>query len=197
MFYFLLYLITNSKVETYRVKIVLPQYLSIYENVVQVVYCINNNFIGRFHFRLGELHVSMTHLRGIGPYIEGSGLDSIWIQSDIYGPAVTISICPAPITKDVSTRTVAALYRLFFKVFFIENPEIEQTFLQIIALKEITKEKHERRLKFLNDIWSKLCIFNEKLLKTNLCKFIVNYIEMYQRSQEFVFASRSQNGKLH
>ena len=43
--------------------------LVIYEKAEQLVYCANNNFSDRFNFRLGELHVSMAHLRGIGSCI--------------------------------------------------------------------------------------------------------------------------------
>ena len=93
--------------------------------------------------------------------------------------------------------TVAALYRLFVREFFKENPEIEEQFLKIIATVEFIKEGHRSQLLFVNDIPDKLHFFRNKLLRRNLCKFIFNYIEMYERSQEFVFASRTQNWKLH
>ena len=40
-------------------------------------------------------------------------------------------------------------------------------------------------------------IFKDKLRKRNMRKYILNYIEVYERSQEFVFTSRMQNWKLH
>ena len=93
--------------------------LAIYEKAVQLVYCTNNSFSDRF--RLGELYVSMAHIRGIGSYIEGSGLYSIWIQSDVYGPAVTRSILACTHYKrtfNAHEITVAALYRLFVTELF-------------------------------------------------------------------------------
>ena len=77
----------------------------------------------------------MAHLRGI----EGPGLDSIWIRSDIYGPAVLRSVLPCTRYKryfnahEVTVATLAFLLKHFFK----ENPEIEEQFLKIVATVEI------------------------------------------------------------
>ena len=38
--------------------------------------------------RMGELHIIFALLRSLGRYIEGSGLDDIWIEKGLYGPAV-------------------------------------------------------------------------------------------------------------
>ena len=48
--------------------------LAIYEKAVQLLYCKNNTYTNHYNLRLGELRVSMAHLRGIGSYIEDSGL---------------------------------------------------------------------------------------------------------------------------
>lgn len=34
----------------------------------------------------GELHILMEQLRTIGAFIENSGIDMAWIESDLYGP---------------------------------------------------------------------------------------------------------------
>ena len=47
---------------------------------------------GLFNVCLDELHISMAHLRDIGSYLDGSGLDSIWIECGVYGPSVARSI---------------------------------------------------------------------------------------------------------
>ena len=36
--------------------------------------------------RPGELHILMAQLRTIGAFIENSGIDIAWIESDLYGP---------------------------------------------------------------------------------------------------------------
>ena len=42
---------------------------------------------GQFILRLGELHIVMAIFQAIGFYIDNSGLDTIWHESDMYGPA--------------------------------------------------------------------------------------------------------------
>ena len=37
--------------------------------------------------RMGELHVVLAMLKALGRYIEGSGLEQIWIEKGLYGPA--------------------------------------------------------------------------------------------------------------
>ena len=49
-------------------------------------YNINNDINRNFIFRFGELHVVFAFLKVIGKYIENSGLDEIFIESNIYGP---------------------------------------------------------------------------------------------------------------
>ncbi len=36
---------------------------------------------------MGELHVVFAMLKALGRYIEGSGLEQIWIEKGLYGPA--------------------------------------------------------------------------------------------------------------
>ena len=38
-------------------------------------------------FRLGEFHTVLCSLRAIGSFVENSGIDDAWVQSDIYSPA--------------------------------------------------------------------------------------------------------------
>jgi len=40
-----------------------------------------NNFV----FRLGELHIVFAMLKVLGKFIDGSGIDRLFIESDIYG----------------------------------------------------------------------------------------------------------------
>ena len=38
--------------------------------------------------RMGELQIVFALLKSLGRYIEGSGLDDVWIEKGLYGPAV-------------------------------------------------------------------------------------------------------------
>ena len=43
--------------------------------------------LGHIILRPGELHIVMAQLRTIGAFIENSGLDKCWVESDLYGPS--------------------------------------------------------------------------------------------------------------
>ena len=47
---------------------------------------------GKWIHRPGELHTVIFQLRTIGSYIENSGLDDVWTEGDIYGPAAVKQI---------------------------------------------------------------------------------------------------------
>ena len=47
------------------------------------------------------------------------------------------------------------------------------------------------------DLSEKLQLFIDGRLKNDMVKFLMNYIQMVERGQEFVFASRSQDWNLH
>ena len=47
---------------------------------------------GKWILRPGELHTVIAQLRTIGSYIESSGLDDVWTESDSYGPATVKQI---------------------------------------------------------------------------------------------------------
>ena len=42
--------------------------------------------------RPGELHIVMTDLRTIGAFIDNSGLDMCWLESELYGAATVKQI---------------------------------------------------------------------------------------------------------
>ena len=109
--------------ETHKTTISLD--LALYEKAVQVI-STNPHLKDSFNLRLGELHILMAHLRGIGSYIEGSGIDSIWIDSGVYGPATTRSILSCSHlarTFQAHEDTVIALYQLLYMEFYKEYPD--------------------------------------------------------------------------
>ena len=119
--------------------------LVLYEKAVQLVHC-NPALKEKFNLRLGELHILMAHLRGIGTYINSSGIDSIWIESGVYGPTTTRSILACTHLKrafQAHEDTICALYQLFMQEFYKEHPEEEQEFRNIIVEHPTNKDRME------------------------------------------------------
>ena len=50
------------------------------------------NDLNHLILRPGELHIVMAMLRTIGAYIDSSGIDMCWIESELYGPSTVKQI---------------------------------------------------------------------------------------------------------
>ncbi|CAH3151241.1 unnamed protein product [Porites lobata] len=53
----------------------------------------------------GELHIVMAMLRTIGAYIDSSGIDMCWIESELYGPSTVKQILDGIMLKEVKKHT--------------------------------------------------------------------------------------------
>ena len=86
----------------------------------------------------------MAQLRTIGSYIESSGLDDVWIESDIYGPATVKQILEGKNMKrglEAHVTTLQALFSLYAEEFFIQHPKL--------------KEDLQSHVKAIDEVWEK------------------------------------------
>ena len=77
-------------------------------------------FQGQFILRLGELHTVMAMLRTIRSFIDNSGLDRIWLESDMHGPATHEQILDGNhVLRAIQAHmtTLLALFSLYQEVF--------------------------------------------------------------------------------
>lgn len=58
------------------------------------------NDLNHLILRPGELHIVMAQLRTIGAFIDNSGIDLCWIESELYGPATVKQIIVAIMSKE-------------------------------------------------------------------------------------------------
>ena len=87
------------------------------------------NDLGHIVLRPGELHVLMAQLRTLGSFIDNSGIDLCWIESDLYGPATVKQIINGNHVKRGLTAqivTLQILFTLYQKVFLstLENHSV-------------------------------------------------------------------------
>ena len=123
----------NDDVVGTGVKTTISLDLALYEKILQLVYS-DVNLKEKFILRLGELHISMAHFRGIGNYMSSSGIENIWIESGVYGPATTRSIIRCTHYKrtfQAHEDTLIALFSLFINKFYEEFPAARQKFNDI------------------------------------------------------------------
>jgi len=98
--------------------------------------------------RPGELHVVMAMLRTIGSYIDSSGIDMWWIESELYVPSTVKQILDGKRVKRGKRAhmiTLQALFSLYLEAFLEGSPDVPCTLEELStkvgdACKEGTKE---------------------------------------------------------
>ena len=161
--------------------------------------------------RPGELHIVMAMLRTIGAYIDSSGIDMCWIESELYGPSTVKQILEGNHVKrgeKAHMITLQALFALYLDEFLKTLPELRQCLENlsrevIEAFKEGDKEKIERAHQcFVDGISSSKVI--EKMLEFDAANnrsplFVVmrHYMCMIMEMFAFIRSVRSGNWKLH
>ena len=80
--------------------------------------------------RPGELHIVMAQLRSIGAFIENSGIDMAWVESELYGPSTVKQIIDGKHVKRGETAhlvTLQALFILYQEAFLQQESEPSRT----------------------------------------------------------------------
>ena len=83
--------------------------------------------LGYIILRPGELRIVMAQLRTIGAFIENSGLDMCWVESDLYGPSTVEQILGGNHVKRreaAHTVTLQALFSLYQEAYFVRHPAV-------------------------------------------------------------------------
>ena len=165
---------------------------------------INENFI----FRLGELHVVFAMLKVIGKYIEGSGLDRLFIEAGIYGPTTLGQIINGKHMKrgmEAYMILYLALYNVYVNNVFQGHEQMLSSFKE--SMKELYSISYEDTKNFrrchgsmMDSIESNgvLDIIRESdITLQQQAKFLRNYMVLYENLLLFVRASRQGNWELH
>lgn len=161
--------------------------------------------------RPGELHIVMAQLRAIGAFIENSGLDMCWIESDLYGPATVKQILEGKHVKRGETAhiiTLQALFMLYKEAVFKEDPTHCQSLEQLAkqlgdacadGTKERVKEAHDKLVQAIdsNGTVQKMEAFDAKQNKIPLFKFVRQYMRMIMEFMAFIRAVRTGDWTLH
>ena len=169
------------------------------------------NDLNHLILRPGELHIVMAMLRTIGAYIDSSGIDMCWIESELYGPSTVKQILDGNHVKrgeKAHMITLQALFALYLDEFLKTLPELRQCLENlsrevIEAFKEGDKEKIERAHQcFVDGISSSKVI--EKMLEFDAANnrsplFVVmrHYMCMIMEMFAFIGSVRSGSWKLH
>ena len=80
----------------------------------------------QFSLRIGDLHVVMAMLRTIGACLEGSGLEDVLVEADVYGSATLRHLLAGNhVCRDIEAHTILAisLLTLCWKAFVLKGAD--------------------------------------------------------------------------
>jgi len=188
--------------------------LALYEKVVQLLDA-NPDLKGKIFPRLGELHVVMAALRGLGTSIENSGIDDAWTESDVYGSATTRQILKCTHYKrclQAHIYSYVALYEMAVELFFQDNPHLKEICLLATEKVQTACGEQDKTLKVELVQHASNCllqvIIDENLLqkfdeweisrsKNAMFKAMMNYLHRVEVILHFIAASRNADVNLH
>ena len=161
--------------------------------------------------RPGELHIVMADLRTIGAFIDNSGLDMCWLESELYGPATVKQILEGGHIKRAQTAhmvTLQALFTLYQEALFQDNSDVHRSLEKLAnqlndacsnGSKELVKQAHgklEEAVESLKII-EKMEEFDARQEKKPLFKVFRHYMRMVMEMMTFVRAVRTGDWPLH
>ena len=169
------------------------------------------NDLDHIILRPGELHICMAMLRTIGAYVENSGIDMCWIESELYGPSTVRQILDGNHVKrgeNAHITTLQALFTLYQEAFFKQHQELHET-LQSLAqeLCDACKDGTRTQVKnahvdmvsaisYLN-ILEKMSTFEAANTSNPMFKVMRHYMRMVMEMLAFIRAVRTGDWSLH
>ena len=132
----------------------------------------------------------MAQLRTIGRYIDNSGVDMCWVESDLYGPSTVKQIIDGKRvsnTSNTSSNTTSPSFKA---------KDLNEACMQG------TKEDINKNTRTINTISSlnvleKLAAFNKSSENRPIFKVILQYMRMVTEMLTFIRAVRTGDWELH
>lgn len=171
----------------------------LYNNAVKVP-----KYKEKWIIRLGSLHTIIAALKCLGKYIDGSGIDTAWEASGMYGTTTINQIIEGRhIYRGIHAHTVTlmALYSLHLES--ILSPE-EQNFIQSLPSVALHLKDQQSCIESMQNIEKELveAALFEKLraeadASTPTAVFLCNYMRQVLNLLNYVGATRTRNWMQH
>ena len=158
--------------------------------------------LGHIILRPGGLHIVTAQLRTIGAFIENSGLDMCWVESDLYVPSTVKR------EKVAHMVTLQALFSLYQEAFFVRHPAVctivEKSANQLSDTckkgdkQDITTKNEELTQTIAStELAAKMEQFDTDHEDSPLFKFTRGYMAMVMEMMTFIRAVRTGDWDLH
>lgn len=162
--------------------------------------------------RPGELHIVMAQLKTIGAYIENSGIDMAWVESDLYSPSTVKQILEGNHVKRAEVAhlvTLQSLFSLHQEAFLNQEASQCKEHLTRLAkhLEEACSSGEKRRITEMHkemvdavesmDIMKRMAEFDGRHTNNPMFKVFRQYMCMILEMMMFIRAVRTANWNLH
>ena len=169
------------------------------------------NDLDHIMLRPGELHICMAMLRTIDSYVEHSGIDMCWVESELYGPSTVRQILDGNHVKrgeNAHITTLQALFTLYQEAFFKQHQELHETLRSLAqelcdACKDSTrtqaKKAHVDMVSAVGNlnILEKMSTFEAANTSNPMFKVMRHYMRMVMEMLIFIRAVRTADWSLH
>ena len=159
-----------------------------------------NDMREQFILCLGELHAVFAHIRAIGSYISGSGIDNAWLSAGWFG-----SCCLArQVIECVNMKRAIAL---LLKEVFADHQELLEDRTELYTfIMEIREALESDNVQFLKLIWNSFSMKLESLVieekvntviekrkENKILQFILGFCRLVKRLFIFIESIRTRN----
>jgi len=191
-------------------KTVIAMDMDLYIRVIKLQ-ALRPDLYGKYLFRVGEFHTVLCSLRAVGSYIENSGIDNAWIESDMYGPTTCRQILEGKHMKralDAHVTTLQVLFDLTLELFSTEHAEVCQQLYKLcddLLEDDVDKQfSHAKRVHTAMTEFLKSKVSSEfeafvahKSTVSTMFSFFWSYVELVLTLLNFIRASRQGLWLLH
>ena len=182
--------------------------LQLYEKAQKLMS--KEDMTGKFVLRIGELHTVFSALKAIGRYIEGSGIDQLWVEAGMYTPTTVRQILEGKHlyrAMEAHMVTLITLYSLLIPALWDNGldgkAEIEKAAVDVnISAKEMQepsqiKEAHVKLVSAIEQVGFMANLNNIDDHLGGMHSFLRNYTKQFECILRHIRASRQGEWQLH
>ncbi len=161
--------------------------------------------------RPGELHIVMALLRTIGSFIDNSGIDLCWTESELYGPSTVRQIIEGKhVRRGENTHliTLQALFTMYQESLFQDDLQSHQRLEQVakelseacfVGKEENVKKANAEMISTIENlrIVEKMRAFDEAHARSPLFMVMRQYMRMIMQLLAFIKSVRTGDWILH
>lgn len=172
----------------------------------------SRNDLNHLILRPGELHIVMAQLRALGSFIEGSGIDLCWVESDLYGPTTVKQILEGKHVKRGEAAhmvSLQALFILYQKAFLSQQDPLMVEQIKDYAKqlgnaceRSTKKEVQQASARMVQgmktlDVMGKMKTFEKENNKRPEFQVFLGYMRMIMEMMLFIRAVRTGDWQQH